>query len=210
MYSYIDNGKLYLSFILRHFVKKLQSRKARVDFSVFKRFKRLSIRGKTSLSLKSRHPIHSFGTFAAYSLFFLTLAFNNTDSLFKKKIKGIDSVLSGVSKGKRQNHVAINRLFLRYYPVGKGGNAFGFSKPLTSMLFPGTKKRKSVRYLRMRNKGVAKLFMYSLFGSYPHSYNTVFKSESYKTKKNSAIKVHKTSKVVYAINQFVLNTFLRP
>ena len=155
---------------------------------------------------KVKNKQTSFGVLFLYNLFYWATVANGFSSVFKKKQKGLSNNFSNVSSSSEQNHQSMNRKFNELYPAIKTNELYCMSQPLTTLLLPRNSRRQG-RSIRptWRSMGQKKIVA-ALLGSYLVKVSGSSALKTYKNTHQKRLEVYKTSKVVYALNQFALNS----
>lgn len=205
---YANSTDKFLSYLIKLHIQDIQITQSKIKTTFIKLSNSYITEANTTITSLKNQKI-SWGVLYMYSVFFWAMNFNNSNAIFKKKIKSIDNSLNGVTSVKKQNHKAINRVFLANYPQLKKNNVFRFSQPAATYLLPRNTTKKLLQVSKNKNKLLAQRIMLSIFGGYIATLNKDKTAKSYKGLDLKNIKTHKTSKIAYAINQYTLNTFLR-
>ena len=109
----------------------------------------------------------------------------------------------------KQNQPSINRHFIDSYKTFKKVSTYRFAQPVLAYLVQKQKNKINTLQRIYKNKLTVKIIMHFIFGNYLHYLNKSKKATSLKGTPGKSFDLNKTSKIVYAVNQFTLNTLVR-
>jgi hypothetical protein len=147
----------------------------------------------------------SWGVFFLYSLFFWNTGFNDLNSIYFKKKKSISNHFNSVAATTKQNQPSINRYFIERYDRFKFNKSFRFSQPLLAFLIKKQTKYNTALQSNYANETAIRSIMHFVFSDYLFFLSTFQKAKSWKGKPNLLFYPNKTSKIIYALNQYTLN-----
>lgn len=207
-YNYKDMSHSYLSFFLRVYIKNLQKKEinSKKHYTLLADFREKNF--FFNLLNVYKNQKNSWGVLFVYSSFFWNLSFNNPNDIFKKKIRSIGNNYNSVETSTKQNQPSINRRFVDTYKTLKKPMTFRFAQPVMGYLMQQPKKVVNIQQRNHKKKQAFKVIMHFIFGNYLYHLNSANKAISWKGA-DVKFNVVKTSKIVYAANQFALNTLLK-
>lgn len=202
----LEISKSLTSALVRNYIKKAKHK-------VFiKKSKKLNIFFKKNKQLLYTRTAKgggaSFSILFLYNLFFWATLANGATLAFRRRDKSISNKFNSIYSSKVQNHQSINKKFSKTYSSISNNNLYKLSQPLLLSLSGQGKTKQNKNPLKVsRSLGYQRLVA-AISGSYLHTINTERRQKSYKNVCSRKIAVLKTSKVVYSLNHYALNTFL--
>lgn len=199
-----NSGSVLVDVLVRRCIK---SSKKEVLYKKSKKTKKI-IKKHGQFLYRKRIPSTgtSFNVLFLYNLFFWSTISSGATRIFRKREKGITNRYSSIYSNRLQNHQSINRKFSRTYKSIQNKGLFKVSQPLTISLFERPKKKKN-KYSTVKAPGHKKIIA-SILGSFLPKINRNQRHKTYRNVCQKKIEVYKTSKIVYSLNHYALNTLL--
>jgi hypothetical protein len=157
-------------------------------------------------NIRNKHL--SFGVLYLYNLFYWATVARGATSVFRRRKRGVSNRFSNVYSSSEQNHLSMNREFVRLYRTIQKNELYKFSQPTTTLLLNSRKQLLNGLTSKPARVSDQKKLVASIIGSYLPRINKFNLVSTGRGGKGREVQVIKTSKVVYALNQYATNVFL--
>lgn len=203
-YKYEDKTAMYWQRLLRLFVKKTQKRALRV----LRKMHRTGFQERQlSCGLFKQASNLSTTIQTCYGFFFLNFFHNAVNSAFRNKKITVSNTYSKALDNTRKFTHPLNRIYVRLYKSLVNKQPFNIAKPVMSYLIRSSSYKNSAQADHFRQR------RHLLIGLYSMLYNSAALGKNRENTKTLTHRlghyaVTRSSKVVYSINQYLLNFFI--
>jgi len=197
-----NSNSMLTSVLLRTYLRMSKSKNKNKNSSI------LGACLKYRKKLNKKHKQTSFGVLYLYNMFFWSTVFGGVSSVFRKKEKSVANRFSNIYSSSEQNHRSMNRRFNNLYRGMQQKNLYTLSQPMTTILLGSNESGKKNKTNLGHSSASQKKIVAAVLGGYlPYATN----SGGFKIQKNiqeRELTTIKTSKIVYALNQYAISALL--